>query len=109
MSQYYNVECRRCGRQWYSKTFEEDEKLPNNCVYCYQESVQEIPEPPTKLEIYKESFYKKKAQIPGIIKEKRHQVQLFIENNRMLISLVNMGMIITIVLAIMVYFVVFHF
>lgn len=103
MKEYENVECGRCGNQWYSKEFEEEKQLPEKCPYCYQESVRKIPEPPTKLDIFKKRISKKREEIPKRISEKRHQIHLFIENNRMLISLANMGLIITLLVAVLVY------
>lgn len=103
MKDYYNVECRRCGKQWYSPKFDEEDEVPKNCPYCYQEEVQEIPEPPTRIDILKKDFRKKWAAIPSKIQGKKHNAKIFVENNRMLISMANVGLIITITISILVY------
>jgi NAD-dependent SIR2 family protein deacetylase len=103
MKNYHNVECKRCGKQWYSPKFDEEDKLPENCPYCYQEEVQEIPEPPTRIDILKEDLKDKWEATPGKIREKKHNAKIFVENNRMLISMANVGLIITITIGIVVY------
>ncbi|MFQ3308518.1 MAG: NAD-dependent SIR2 family protein deacetylase [Candidatus Nanohaloarchaea archaeon] len=103
MNEYRNVECGRCGRQWYSPKYDEENKLPENCPYCYQEAVQEIPEPPTRIDIIKEDLIEKKNKAPEKLADKKHRFKIFLENNRMLISMVNVGLIITITIGILAY------
>lgn len=103
MKNYENVECRRCGKQWYSSKFDDKDELPENCPYCYQDEVQEIPEPPTRVDILKEDLKARWNAAPGKIREKKHDFKIFVENNRMLISMANVGLIITITIGILVY------
>ncbi|AOV94737.1 hypothetical protein AQV86_02320 [Nanohaloarchaea archaeon SG9] len=104
MKEYRNVECKRCGYQWYSEQFAEDGKVPEQCTRCYQDSVREIPEPPTRIDIWKEELVKKKNELPGKIKETRHRAIIWKENNKLLISLINTGIIITLLVAALIYF-----
>lgn len=108
MTDYDNVECGRCGRQWYSSKYDKEDVLPGNCPYCYQDEVQKIPEPPTKLELLKENINRKKEATPKKIHEKRHEFKIFLENNRMLISMANVGLIITITISILSYVIFFN-
>lgn len=104
MKEYRNVECRRCGYQWYSEQFEGSEEVPGECPRCYQDSVREIPEPPTRLDIWKEKAARKKEELPGKIKETKHRMIIWKENNKLLISLINTGLIITLLVAALIYF-----
>ena len=90
---YRNVECMRCGNQWYSEKFDEHEILPDNCPQCYQNEIRKIPEPPTKVDKMKERVEKKKEEIPEKIAEKRHELVLWKEQNRLLISMIYTGVI----------------
>lgn len=103
MRTYHNVECTRCGKQWYSPKFDEEEELPDNCPYCYQNSVQEIPEPPTRIDILKENMEEKIEAAPQKIQERKHNFKIFLENNRILISMANVGLIIIITISILIY------
>lgn len=102
MKDYKNVECTRCGHQWY-KNGVEDGDLPELCPQCYRDSVRKIPEPPTRTEILVEKIREKKAELPQKIKEKRHDLTIWRENNKLLISLINTGLIITILVSILIY------
>lgn len=104
MKEYRNVECRRCGYQWYSEKFAEEGEVPEECTHCYQDSVREIPEPPTRIDIWKEKAIRKKNKLPGKIKETRHRAVIWRENNKLLISLINTGLIITLLVAVLIYF-----
>jgi NAD-dependent SIR2 family protein deacetylase len=104
MTKYRNVECRRCGYQWYSEKFAEEGELPEQCTRCYKEAVREIPEPPTRIDIWKEEAVRKWNELPGKIKETKHQAVIWKENNKLLISLINTGLIITLLVAVLIYF-----
>ncbi|MFB6180785.1 MAG: hypothetical protein ABEJ93_02820 [Candidatus Nanohalobium sp.] len=108
MKEYQNVECRRCGYQWYSESFEKENTLPDNCPRCYQEEVREIPEPPSKLDILEQKALEKKRELPGKVKELKHRAVIWRENNKLLISLVNTGLIITLLVAVLIYFLFFR-
>ena len=104
MKDYKNVECRRCGNQWYSSKFEDDGEPPENCPQCYQDEVQKIPDPPTKIDKIQEGVQEKKEEIPKQVKQKKHDFVIWKENNRFLISMLKMAsLLVTLVLA-MVYF-----
>lgn len=103
MKEYRNVECRRCGYQWYSEQFEEESDVPNQCPRCYQEEVREIPEPPTRWDIYRKKLVERKNELPGKLKESKHRAVIWKENNKLLISLINTGIIITLLVAGLIY------
>ncbi|MFB6174682.1 MAG: hypothetical protein ABEJ87_01755 [Candidatus Nanohalobium sp.] len=103
MKEYKNVECRRCGYQWYSEQFEEEGDVPSQCPRCYQEAVREIPEPPTRFDIWREETAKKWNELPGKIKKTKHRAVVWKENNKLLISLINTGLIITLLVAGLIY------
>lgn len=104
MKEYRNVECKRCGYQWYSEQFAEEGEVPEQCTRCYQNSVREIPDPPTRIDIWKENLIDKKNELPGKIKETKHRAVIWKENNKLLISLINTGIIITLLVAALIYF-----
>lgn len=104
MRDYENVECKRCGERWFSRKFDEEEELPSYCPTCYQKSVQEIPPPPSKKEILEEKLQKKNKEVIESTKKKKHQTKLFIQNNKMLISMANMGLMITLLIGLLIYF-----
>jgi NAD-dependent SIR2 family protein deacetylase len=89
MSKYENVECQRCGKRWYSEKFDENGKVPERCPRCYQEEVHKIPEPPTKIDIAADKIRQKKEELPGQVREKKHNLVVWKENNRFLIALVK--------------------
>lgn len=91
MNDYNNLECKRCGNQWYSKKFEEENKMPDECPYCYQNSVREIPSPPTKIDKAEEKLSEIKKEVPEKAEEKKHQLILWKENNKLLLSMTGMG------------------
>lgn len=101
---YENVECKRCGFQWYSEKFETEGEVPEHCKRCYQTEVQKIPDPPTKIDILKEEAVKKKNEIPGQIKQKRHDFTIWRENNRLLITMFETGLLITGLVSLLAYF-----
>ncbi|MFB6115744.1 MAG: hypothetical protein ABEK04_05685 [Candidatus Nanohalobium sp.] len=90
---YRNVECKRCGNQWYSEKFDEEGTLPERCPRCYQDEIRKIPEPPTKVDEIKEEFEEKKEEIPEKVAEEKHQLTLWKEQNRILISMIYTGII----------------
>lgn len=93
MEDYENVECKRCGNRWYSEKFEEDNDLPSACPKCYQEEVRKIPEPPTKVDLIKEDISRKREEIPKQVSQKRHDLIIWKENNRFLISMIEMSIL----------------
>lgn len=103
MKEYRNVECNRCGYQWYSEEFSNSGEVPEKCTRCYQDAVREIPEPPTKIDIWKKEAIKKKNQLPKEIKERKHRAVIWKENNKLLISLINTGIIISVLVAGLIY------
>lgn len=98
-----NVECTRCGNQWYSHKFEEKEETPKNCPQCYQESVRKIPDPPTKIDKIKSNTKSKVNEIPGKVKHSKEAVRDFKEKNRMLIGLIETSLIITVITVAVIY------
>ena len=103
MGKYENVECRRCGNTWYSEKFSSDKKLPEACPRCYQEEIREIPAPPTRIEIAAEKIKTKKNKLPDQIQQKRHDAVIWKENNRFIISLIEVGSVLLTVIFIIVY------
>jgi NAD-dependent SIR2 family protein deacetylase len=103
MKDYDNVECTRCGKRWYSDELEEDGEVPDLCPRCYRDAVREIPEPPTRMEIFLDKLSEKKDELPEKISEKKHDIVVWRENNKLLISLINTGLIITILVSILIY------
>jgi len=103
MSEYDNVECLRCGRQWYSEKYGENGEVPETCPRCYRSEVRAIPEPPTKLDLLIEDLKQKKDEIPGEVKEKKHDLIIWKEQNRFLISMVETGLVMFVLVAAMVY------
>lgn len=93
MEEYENIECKRCGNRWYSEKFEEESELPSNCPKCYQEEVRKIPEPPTKIDLMKEDISQKREEIPKKIGRKKHDLVIWRENNKFLISIVEMSIL----------------
>jgi NAD-dependent SIR2 family protein deacetylase len=89
MDDYNNVECLRCGREWYSDKFEKEGDLPDKCPRCYQEEVREIPEPPTRIDVAANRIREKKKELPEQAKQKKHDFVVWRENNRFLIALVK--------------------
>lgn len=104
MKDYQNVECKRCGHQWYSERFEEEGEVPLNCPKCYQEEVQKIPEPPTKIEKVQETVLKKKEELPEKAKQKKHDFVIWKENNRFLLSMVKMLLLLLVLVGGVIYF-----
>lgn len=102
-----NVECVRCGRQWHSTEYREENTVPELCNYCYRNSVQEIPAPPTKMEKTLEKVEDKKDEIPGIISQKKHRLVLWKENNSLLLGMIATGTIMLSILSIITYFLFF--
>lgn len=100
---YENVECLRCGNKWYSSKLEEKKEPPKYCTKCYQESVREIPPPPTKIDKLKKNLRNKRQKIPVIIEEKKHDLTIWREQNRFLISLIGTGILISLVISAIVY------
>lgn len=98
-----NVECARCGSSWYSRKFQEENKLPSRCPDCYQESVREIPTPPTKIEETINISKNKINSIPGKIQSQKESIRDFKETHRALIQIFNMGMIISIITLVIIY------
>lgn len=99
----YNVECLRCGRQWYSDKFEKKGKVPDTCPRCYRSEVREIPPPPTKADILARHLREFKKQIPQKVHEKKHKLIIWREQNRFLISLIATGFVMIVLVAILVY------
>lgn len=98
-----NVECKRCGYQWYSSKFEERKELPKNCPKCYQKSVRVIPAPPTKIDKFKNNSREKINSIPEKISYFKKGIRDFREKNRMLIGVINTAIIISAVTAVVIY------
>jgi NAD-dependent SIR2 family protein deacetylase len=88
--EYENVECKRCGHQWYSQKFDEENKVPSNCPKCYQDEVRKIPEPPTKVEKVQQNIVEKKEELPEKARQKKHDLIIWKENNRFLLSMIKM-------------------
>lgn len=107
MGQYDNVECKRCGNRWYSDKFDEKEELPESCVRCYQSSVREIPPPPTFWDKLEERKNELQEEIPRRIAERKHQLILWKENNKLLISMAATGTAIIGLITVMTYFLFF--
>jgi hypothetical protein len=89
MENYDNVECQRCGKEWYSEEFDKERNLPVKCPRCYQEAVRKIPEPPTKIDIAENKIREKREKLPKQAKQKKHDVVIWKENNRFLIALIK--------------------
>lgn len=104
MNEYKNVECKRCGQRWYSEEFDENGELPDECVYCYRNSVRKIPDPPTKLDKFMEWAGQKRREIPEKAAEKKHQMILWKENNKLLLSMAATGLIMLGITSVLVYF-----
>jgi len=100
-----NVECRRCGNQWYSEKFREHKETPKYCTKCHQPSVQKIVPPPTKFEEFKKHTRQQIASVPGKIRQKRDDIRDFKETNRMLVSMANTAIIITLITGLAIYFI----
>lgn len=98
-----NVECKRCGNQWYSRKFEEKKELPHNCPKCYQASVREIPAPPTKIDKFKGNSREKINSIPEKVSNFKKEIIDFREKNRMIIGIINTAIIISVVIAVLMY------
>lgn len=103
-----NVECTRCGNQWYSEKFKTENIVPGHCPKCYQRSVRKIPEPPTRIEKIEVKIVKNIHQIPGKISDTKDLITDFKEKNRGLLGLVYTGIGIALVTLILVY-VTFYF
>ena len=104
MKDYKNVECRRCGYQLYSSKLDEEDSVPENCPQCYQEEVRKIPEPPTKIDKVKENVAQKREEIPDKIDEKKHDFVIWKENNRFLISMLKMSLLLLVLVVTVIYF-----
>lgn len=102
MKDYKNVECTRCGHRWYSDKAEGD-KLPELCPQCYRDSVRKIPEPPTRIDLMKKELSDTRKEIPGKMKQKKHDIIIWRENNKLLISLINIGIVITLLVSVLIY------
>lgn len=98
-----NVECKRCGNQWYSRKFEEEKELPKNCPKCYQKSVGEIPKPPTRIDKFKDNSREKINSVPEKVSNFKKGITDFREKNRMLIGIINTAIIISVVTAVLMY------
>lgn len=103
MKAYQNIECRRCGYKWYSEKYEENEAIPDECPRCYRSEVQEIPDPPTRIDLFLKNLRKKKKRIPVIFDEKRHDFIIWKEQNRFLISMLETGLVMFLLVAGLVY------
>lgn len=103
MNDYENVECTRCGEKWYSDKLAEEKEVPDLCPTCYRDSVRKIPEPPTKIDLFLEKISRKRQEVPEKMSEKKHDMVIWRENNKLLISLINTGLIITILVSILIY------
>jgi len=103
MKQYSNIECKRCGNQWYSEKFEKDGELPDECPYCYRSSVRKIPPQPTVIDNLKQKISYIRKEVPKKAEEQKHQMVLWKENNRLVISMVSTGIVILGVISILTY------
>lgn len=104
MKDYRNVECKRCGNQWYSEKFEEKGEIPDHCPECYQDEVGKIPEPPTAVDKVKENVKETKEEIPKKAAQKKHDLIIWKENNRFLLSMLKMVALLILLVSGVVYF-----
>lgn len=98
-----NVECTRCGNQWHSIEFEQENKIPQYCSRCYQQSVRKIPEPPTKFDKIANASRETIDEFPQKVLDTKQAIQDFRETNRMLVGMINTAIIITTITIILVY------
>lgn len=91
MSEYDNIECLRCGRQWYSDLYEEKGETPEHCPRCYRSEIRPIPEPPTKIDLLIQDLRERREKLPEKIQEKKHDLTIWKEQNRFMISMVETG------------------
>lgn len=103
MSEYDNVECLRCGRQWYSDRYEEKDSVPDKCPRCYRSEIHPIPEPPTKIDLLVQDLKKKRDELPEKIQERKHDIVIWKEQNRFMISMVETGAVMMILVIGMIY------
>lgn len=103
-----NIECTRCGNQWYSEKFEAKNEVPKYCPKCYQPSVRKIPEPPTIIEQTQDKLVKTIHQAPGKITDTRNSITDFKEKNRGLLGIIYTGIAIALITLVLVY-VTFYF
>ena len=103
MKEYQNTECLRCGYEWYSEKLDRDNELPEECPRCYRNEVREIPEPPTRVDIEIKRLKEKKSKIPVKFKEKKHDIIIWKEQNRFLISMIETGFLMLLLVVLLVY------
>lgn len=108
MRKLENVECTRCGEQWYSEEFRKKAELPDKCVYCYRDSVRKIPDPPTRVDILRERIKQKRKEIPQKAAELKHEIVLWKENNHLLISMLLTGFLMIGLMSALAYYLFFY-
>lgn len=84
-----NVECVRCGHRWYAREYARAETLPEECPTCYQESVREIPPPPSRVDLLRERVRDERRAFTTFVAEKHHDLVLWKENNHALLQLIG--------------------
>lgn len=88
-----NLECLRCGYQWYSKRYKQTGELPGECPRCFRDDIRPIPSPPSYLEKRERVLKEKLNNIPSAVNEKSYHARIWFENHRSEIGLVATGSI----------------